>query len=447
MGLNDTPLSERLQIAFFGCTNAGKSSLINALTGQEVSVVSDKKGTTTDPVIKTMELGDLGPVAVIDTPGLDDDTEIGELRVKRTNEIFERADMAVIVIDAFDLFGAAAGVKEVRDKIGGIDEFPDMPEEKARIYKKRMEATQAFIKKCEAGEKPYVIAVNKSEDFSDKIGTFAKADKSVRVIPVSATKKKGLDELKEAVIQAGIRAKKTKEPGLMISDLIRVGDTVVLVIPIDESAPKGRIILPQQQVIRDVLDAGGNVICVKDTELAELFDRRPSWGDEFADDQTRPALVVTDSQVFKEVNAIVPEHIPLTSFSIVMARYKKTLPGQVESAKAIDTLKDGDTVLIAEGCTHHRQCEDIGTVKLPRMLKSFTGKDIKIETSSGHGYPGDISKYALILHCGGCMLNEQEMQSRMKLAKKQTVPITNYGMAIAYMTGILDRALAPFPEM
>lgn len=411
MGLNDTPVSERIQIGFFGCTNAGKSSLINTVTGQNVSVVSDKKGTTTDPVLKTMELGDLGPVAVIDTPGLDDDTDIGELRVKRSNEIFNRADIAVIVTDAQDM----------TEKTSGF--------------------VSAFIKRCEDSGKPYVVAVNKAEKMpEDNPGIPANA------VFVSALKKKGLNELKEAIIASGKNIKKKKEERLMVSDLIKPGDTVVLVIPIDESAPKGRLILPQQQVIRDVLEAGGNAVCIKDAELKDYFNRCPAWFDPDAADVTRPALVVTDSQVFKEVNDIVPEHIPLTSFSIIMARYKGTLAPQVSGARVIDTLEDGDTVLVAEGCTHHRHCEDIGTVKLPRLLKKYTGKNINIETSSGHGYPDDLLKYKLILHCGGCMLNEKEMQSRMEYAGERDVPITNYGISIAYMSGILKRSIAPLPE-
>ena len=411
MGLNDTPVSERIQIGFFGCTNAGKSSLINAITGQDVSVVSDKKGTTTDPVLKTMELGDLGPVAIIDTPGLDDDTDIGELRVKRSNEIFNRTDIAVIVTD----------VQDTTEKTAGF--------------------VNAFIKKCEDEEKPFVVAANKSENISENNhGSPANA------ISVSAVEKTGLNELKEAIIVAGKDVKKKKEERLMVSDLIESGDTVVLVIPIDESAPQGRLILPQQQVIRDVLEAGGNAVCIKDTELKEYFEKRPEWNEPGMHDVTIPALVVTDSQVFKEVNDIVPEHIPLTSFSIIMARYKGTLAPQASGAKVIDTLEDGDTVLVAEGCTHHRHCEDIGTVKLPRLLMKYTGKKINIETSSGHGYPENLSKYKLILHCGGCMLNEKEMQSRMEYAGEKKVPITNYGVAIAYMNGILKRSIEPLPE-
>ncbi len=412
MGLNDTPVSERIQIGFFGCTNAGKSSLINALTGQDVSVVSEKKGTTTDPVLKTMELGDLGPVAVIDTPGLDDDSDIGELRVKRSNEIFNRTDIAVIVIDA-------------QDKSETSKEF-----------------LKDFIKRCESAGKPYVLAANKSEGIKEDITGFGREP-----VYVSAFEKTGLTELKKAIIAAGRDVKKRHEERLMVSDLINPGDTVVLVIPIDESAPKGRLILPQQQVIRDVLEAGGNAVCIKDTELKEYFERHPDWCDPSKDDITRPALVVTDSQVFKETDGIVPEHIPLTSFSIIMARYKGTLFPQVTGAKVIDTLEDGDTVLVAEGCTHHRHCEDIGTVKLPRLLAKYTGKKINIETSSGHGYPEDLSKYKLILHCGGCMLNEKEMQSRLMTAEEKKDPITNYGISIAYMNGILDRSIAPLPEI
>ena len=362
-------------------------------------------------MLKTMELGDLGPVAIIDTPGLDDDTDIGELRVKRSNEIFNRTDIAVIVTD----------VQDTTEKTAGF--------------------VNAFIKKCEDEEKPFVVAANKSENMSEN-----NPGSPANAISVSAVEKTGLNELKEAIIVAGKDVKKKKEERLMVSDLIKSGDTVVLVIPIDESAPKGRLILPQQQVIRDVLEAGGNAVCIKDTELKEYFEKRPEWNEPGMHDVTIPALVVTDSQVFKEVNDIVPEHIPLTSFSIIMARYKGTLAPQASGAKVIDTLEDGDTVLVAEGCTHHRHCEDIGTVKLPRLLMKYTGKNINIETSSGHGYPENLSKYKLILHCGGCMLNEKEMQSRMEYAGEKKVPITNYGVAIAYMNGILKRSIEPLPE-
>ena len=440
MGLNDTPVSERIQIGFFGCVNAGKSSLINSVSGQKVSVVSEKKGTTTDPVIKTMEMGELGPVVLIDTPGLNDDSDIGELRVKRSEEMFGRADMIVVVVDAQKL------VKETD---------VDKNNEKEYIIN--------FIEKCRSRKKPHLIALNKTEeDEGEAVGIMQDLlpdDRSVSVIQVNAVTGYGIDELKESMIALGkSSAKAVKDENKMVSDLIKKGDTVILVIPIDESAPKGRLILPQQQVIRDVLDAGGNAICIKDTELKGLFDDNPLWYDndiERAGDMQgkikvhgmRPALVITDSQVFGYVADIVPEYIPLTSFSIIMARYKGALKEQVEGAKVIDSLEDGDTVLVAEGCTHHRHCEDIGTVKLPAMLKKYTGKDIRMEASSGHGYPEDLSKYKLILHCGGCMLGEQEIRSRMDYAHDRDVPITNYGISIAYMSGILARSVAPLPEI
>ena len=430
MGLNDTPVSERIQIGFFGCVNAGKSSLINAITGQKVSVVSDKRGTTTDPVVKTMELGELGPVVLIDTPGFNDDSDIGELRVKRTQEMFDRADIAVIVADA--------------------GSFSD---------KKEKEYIITFADKCRENKKPFLIAVNKADKKEDSVPE-ASFKGDIHIHKVSAFSGYGIHELKEAIIKLGDSlSKKRMQENLMVSDLIHTGDSVLLVIPLDESAPKGRLILPQQQVIRDVLETGGNAICIKDTELKALFDSNPSWYDmedneknstsdkDKVYDHIKPALVITDSQVFKQVADIVPEHIPLTSFSIIMARYKGSLKAQIAGAKVIDSIEDGDTILVAEGCTHHRHCEDIGTVKLPAMIRKYTGKNINVESSSGHGYPEDLSKYKLILHCGGCMLGEQEIQSRMRYAKDRSVPITNYGIAIAYMSGILKRSVAPLPEI
>ncbi len=312
----------------------------------------------------------------------------------------------------------------------------------------------------QAGRK--AVCYNKSEGAALKAaGIFVSESGEGNTVLVSSLEHIGINDLKEAVIAVGDDVKKNRSKRLMVSDLISTGDSVVLVIPIDESAPKGRLILPQQQVIRDILEAGGNAVCIRDTELAMYFgvkESRDCTDPSAAADESetlrtgketgrKPRLVITDSQVFKEVDAIVPNDIPLTSFSIIMARYKGTLKEQVDGAKVIDTLADGDTVLVAEGCTHHRHCEDIGTVKLPRLLRKYTGKDINIETSSGHGYPEDLSKYKLILHCGGCMLNEQEMQSRMAYARNQNVPITNYGIAIAYMNGILKRSVAPLPEI
>lgn len=389
MGLNDTPQSERIHIGFFGRRNAGKSSVVNAVTGQQLSVVSEIKGTTTDPVTKAMELLPLGPVVIIDTPGFDDEGTLGEMRVKRTKEVLNRVDAAVLVVDS------------TTGKCGADKEL-------IKIF----------------GEKniPYVIAYNKSDLTDNSIYSDG--------ISVSALDNTNIHELKEAV------ARLTKTDGTKLricGDLINKGDLVVLVIPIDSAAPKGRLILPQQQTIRDILEAGAAAIAVRDTELKETIQ---TLG-------TKPSLVITDSQVFESVSKDVPEDIALTSFSILMARYKGFLRTAVRGAAAIDSLKDGDRVLISEGCTHHRQCDDIGTVKLPRWLKSYTGKELIIETSSGKGFPDDLSQYSLIIHCGGCMLNEREVQYRRGFAVDSGVPFTNYGTAIAYMKGILKRSLLP----
>ena len=384
MSLNSTPVSERVHIGFFGRRNAGKSSVVNAVTNQQISVVSDVKGTTTDPVTKTMELLPMGPVVIIDTPGFDDEGALGEQRVKRTKEVLNRVDVAVLIVDS--TVGKTAADNEL---VG--------------IFKSK--------------QIPYVIAYNKC-DLTDK-----RFDDG---LAVSATENININLLKETIARLG----KT-------GDLVNEGDLVVLVIPIDTAAPKGRLILPQQQTIRDILDAGASALVVRDTELSSLL------GTVGAD----PKLVITDSQVFNKVKDIVPETIPLTSFSILMARYKGFLETAVKGAAAIDSLNDGDKVLIAEGCTHHRQCDDIGTVKIPSWLKARTQKDIIIETASGKGFPDDLSPYKLIIHCGGCMLNEKEVSYRRKFAEDSGVPFTNYGTAIAYMQGILKRTLSVFPDL
>ncbi len=391
MSLNSTPVSERVHIGFFGRRNAGKSSVVNAVTNQQISVVSDVKGTTTDPVTKTMELLPMGPVVIIDTPGFDDEGALGEQRVKRTKEVLNRVDVAVLIVDS--TVGKTAADNEL---VG--------------IFKSK--------------QIPYVIAYNKC-DLTDK-----RFDDG---LAVSATENTNINLLKETIARLG----KTGNDRVICSDLVDEGDLVVLVIPIDTAAPKGRLILPQQQTIRDILDAGASALVVRDTELASLL------GTVGAD----PKLVITDSQVFNKVKDIVPETIPLTSFSILMARYKGFLETAVKGAAAIDTLRDGDKVLIAEGCTHHRQCDDIGTVKIPRWLKVRTQKDIIIETASGKGFPDDLSPYKLIIHCGGCMLNEKEVSYRRKFAEDSGVPFTNYGTAIAYMQGILKRTLSVFPDI
>lgn len=394
MGLNETPSGNRIHIGFFGCRNAGKSSVVNAVTGQDMAVVSDTKGTTTDPVKKAMEILPLGPVVIIDTPGFDDEGELGMLRVEKTKQILSSCDIAILVVDS----------------MVGMNDYDRQLEE---IFK---------------GKKiPYIIAYNKSDitSYNKKLAG--------NEICVSAKTNVGIDDLKNKIGALAVKEDDKK----LLGDLINSGDTVVLVIPIDEAAPKGRIILPQQQALRDILDKGAMAVAVRDTELKQCL----------AGLGIKPALVVTDSQAFKGVSADTPEEITLTSFSILMARYKGFLDFAVEGVSAIDRLKDGDTVLVAEGCTHHRQCGDIGTVKLPALLKKYTGKDIKIESASGAGFPDDLSKYALVMHCGGCMLNEREVINRADRAKEQGVPMTNYGTAIAYMNGILKRSLKPFPHL
>ena len=395
MGLNDTPSGERIHIGFFGRRNAGKSSVVNAVTGQELAVVSDTRGTTTDPVSKAMELLPMGPVLIIDNPGFDDEGALGELRVKKTKQVLNRTDVAVLVVDS------AEGMKECDREL--IDIF-----------------NQKNI--------PYIIAWNKC-DLLEKLPACSDNE-----IYVSAIEKTNLNKLKEQIALLG---RTQEEKFRLIGDLIHPADIVVLVIPIDKAAPKGRLILPQQQVIRDVLEADACALCVKEYELQETLEKLG----------TRPALVITDSQVFAKVSADVPPDIPLTSFSILMARYKGLLDEAVRGVAAVEKLKDGDTVLISEGCTHHRQCDDIGSVKIPRWLRNYTGKKLNIETSSGREFPEDLSRYAMVIHCGGCMLNEREVRYRMKCAQDQGVPITNYGITIAYMQGILKRTIEIFPHL
>ncbi|MCQ5211229.1 MAG: [FeFe] hydrogenase H-cluster maturation GTPase HydF [Megasphaera massiliensis] len=394
MGMNDTPSGERVHIGFFGRRNAGKSSVVNAVTGQNLSIVSDTKGTTTDPVYKAMELLPLGPVVIIDTPGIDDVGALGEERVRRTKQVLNKTDIAVVIVDGTE--GLAPADEEVL----------------ALIRSKGL---------------PYLIVYNKA----DLVKHVAEADD--HAIHVSALTGDGIYELKEKLA----RLKPADAEAPIVSDLIHSGDMVVLVVPIDSAAPKGRLILPQQQTIREILDSNSAAIVVKEDELPHTlscFTKKPS-------------LVITDSQVFGRVSADTPDDIRLTSFSILMARHKGLLESAVRGVTAVDKLKDGDTVLIAEGCTHHRQCDDIGTVKIPRWLKEYTGKDISIETASGRDFPEDLSPYAMVIHCGGCMLNGREVGYRMKTAVDQAVPITNYGIAIAYMKGILRRSLSVFPDL
>lgn len=385
MGMNNTPAGERVHIGFFGKRNAGKSSLLNAVTGQELAVVSEIGGTTTDPVYKAMELLPMGPVMMIDTPGFDDEGMLGEQRVKKTVQVLEKTDAAVLVVDAAEGRSACDDELETLFKEHGI---------------------------------PYIVVYNKADIAKNKIAS---------VMYVSAQNGEGIHELKEK-IAALIPAEK---PRPLASDLVKPMDIVVLVVPIDSAAPKGRLILPQQQVIRDLLEAGVVTVVVRESELEPTLAKLPE----------KPAFVITDSQAFEEVAAVAPADVPLTSFSILMARYKGFLKMAVEGVRVIDRLQDGDRVLVAEGCTHHRQCDDIGTVKIPRFLKQYTGKELIIETSSGTGFPEDLTPYALIIHCGGCMLNEREVLRRMRFADRQGVPVTNYGIAIAQMKGILGRSI------
>ena len=393
MSLNDTPSGERVHIAFFGRRNAGKSSLVNAITGQELAVVSETRGTTTDPVRKAMELLPIGPVLIVDTPGFDDVGALGELRVKKTRQELNRADVAVLVVDASE------GMQQC-------------DEELLALFREK--------------QLPYLIVWNKA-DLLETVPSPGEHE-----IYVSATEKTNIWACKEALAQLG-EGVLTERP--LVSDLLQPLDLVVLVIPIDKAAPKGRLILPQQQVMRDILDCGAIPVCTRETELADTLKQLSK----------KPAMVITDSQVFEKVDAILPADIPLTSFSILMARYKGLLEAAVRGVRAISALEDGDTVLISEGCTHHRQCDDIGTVKLPRWLAKCTGKELNIATSSGRDFPEDLSKYKIVIHCGGCMLNAKEVQYRMKSAADQNVPITNYGVFIAWFRGILDRSIAMLP--
>lgn len=394
MSLNDTPSGERVHIGFFGRRNAGKSSVVNAVTGQELSVVSDVKGTTTDPVTKAMELLPLGAVVIIDTPGFDDEGALGELRVKKTKQILNRTDIAVLVIDS------TVGMTETEHQL-------------VRLFKDK--------------DIPYIIAYNKSDILNKSVG-------SENEISISAVDKTNIHELKEK-IAALVRTDNSGKR--IVGDLINEEDVIVLVTPIDEAAPKGRIILPQQQTLRDILDAGAIAAVTKEFQLEATLKKLSS----------KPKMVITDSQAFAMVSKIVPEDIPLTSFSILMARYKGFLETAVAGAAAIPMLKDGDSVLISEGCTHHRQCGDIGSVKLPALLKKTTGKNLNICLTSGREFPEDLSPYSLVIHCGGCMLNEREVAYRRKTAEDQEVPFTNYGIALAYMNGILKRSLEIFPNL
>lgn len=394
MGLQDTPSAERVQIGFFGCRNAGKSSLVNAVTNQEMAVVSPVKGTTTDPVTKAMELLPLGPVLIIDTPGIDDEGGLGAQRVKRTKQILNRIDCAVLVVDS------------VAGKTKADEELLSLFQEK---------------------QIPFLVAYNKSDL---QMPVLSKENE----VAVSALEKTGIEELKERIAALG---KENQKERMLVRDLVKAEDLVVLVTPIDSSAPKGRLILPQQQTIRDLLEADTIPVVTKENTLKTILE---SLG-------KKPAMVITDSQAFAQVSKDTPLDIPLTSFSILMARYKGFLEGAVQGVAAIETLQDGDKVLICEGCTHHRQCEDIGTVKIPRWLRQHTGKELELVHTSGKDFPEDLSPYRLVIHCGGCMLNEREVAYRQKCAADAGIPFTNYGIAIAYMTGILKRSIEIFPKL
>ncbi len=395
MGMNQTPASERVHISFFGKRNAGKSSVINAVTGQNLAIVSQVKGTTTDPVYKTMELLPLGPVMVIDTPGIDDEGELGKLRVKKSYQVLNKTDVALLVVD------------------GTVGRQPE---------------DEMLIQRFRDKSIPYMVVYNKLDLMGQEPA--CKEDE----IWVSAEQETNIWELKEKIARLG----KQEEPDkYIVRDLMKPGDFLVLVVPIDKAAPKGRLILPQQQTIRDILDGDGSAIVVKENGLKEALEKLGQ----------PPCLVITDSQVFDKVDADTPKEIMLTSFSILFARYKGDLAEAVRGVTALDSLRDGDKVLIGEGCTHHRQCDDIGTVKIPRWIREYTGRELSFDFTAGTEFPDDLSPYRMIVHCGGCMLNAREMKYRVQCAVDQGIPITNYGILVAYLRGILKRSLEPFPEI
>ena len=402
MSLNATPSSERVHIGIFGKRNAGKSSLINAITGQNLAIVSEAKGTTTDPVYKAMELLPLGPVMIIDTPGIDDEGVLGSLRIQKAYQVLNKTDIALVIIDA----AVGPSAEDLR-----------------------------LIKRINAKKIPLLIVINKCETINeDKKTAYQALLSNGKLLFVSAEQKLNIFELKEAIAQT-VPADENKAQ--IVADLLSPSDFVVLVVPIDSAAPKGRLILPQQQTIRDILEADAAAIVVKENELTNTLQNLGK----------RPKLVITDSQVFKKVAAETPADILLTSFSILFARYKGNLQTAVQGVTALESLEDGDKILIGEGCTHHRQCDDIGTVKLPRWIKEYTGKNPEFIFTSGTEFPLDLSPYKMIIHCGACMLNEREMQYRIKCAADQNIPFTNYGITIAYINGILKRTVEPFPQI
>lgn len=402
MSLNATPSSERVHIGIFGKRNAGKSSLINAITGQNLAIVSEAKGTTTDPVYKAMELLPLGPVMIIDTPGIDDEGVLGSLRIQKAYQVLNKTDIALVIIDA----AVGPSAEDLR-----------------------------LIKRINAKKIPLLIVINKCETINeDKKTAYQALLPNGKLLFVSAEQQLNIFELKEAIAQT-VPADENKAQ--IVADLLSPSDFVVLVVPIDSAAPKGRLILPQQQTIRDILEADAAAIVVKENELTNTLQNLGK----------RPKLVITDSQVFKKVAAETPADILLTSFSILFARYKGNLQTAVQGVTALESLEDGDKILVGEGCTHHRQCDDIGTVKLPRWIKEYTGKNPEFIFTSGTEFPLDLSPYKIIIHCGACMLNEREMQYRIKCAADQNIPFTNYGITIAYINGILKRTVEPFPQI
>jgi len=398
--MNETPSGNRIHIGFFGKRNAGKSSVVNAVTGQDLSIVSEVQGTTTDPVFKAMELLPMGPVMIIDTPGIDDEGTLGILRIRKTKQILNKSDIALLIVDA---------------TIG------------------KTEADYELIDIFRAKNIPYIIVLNKS-DLLDDNKSRGRKPPGLDEIDVSATTQFHITELKERIATLSVTVENKHR---LVADLIQPSDVVVLVIPIDSAAPKGRLILPQQQTIRDILDAHATAVAVRETELRDTLKKL----------KRKPTLVITDSQVFAQVSTEVSDDIFLTSFSILFARYKGSLLPAVKGANTLDQLIDGDTVLIAEGCTHHRQCDDIGTVKLPHWIREFTGKQIQFAFTAGREFPEDLSPYKLVVHCGGCMLNEREMKYRVQCALDQNVPMTNYGILIAHLNGILKRSVAIFPHV
>ncbi len=417
MSLSSTPASERMHIGFFGKRNAGKSSVMNAVTGQDLAIVSEQKGTTTDPVYKTMELLPLGPVMMMDTPGLDDEGSLGSLRVKKAYQVLNKTDIALLVMDC-----TCGPSKEDQELFAGI-------------RRKNIPCLLVFNKEDLLDNLPEDVRKEKKREMEDCFREAGAAETSF--VWISAGKKTGIEALKERMAHLLDQENSEKNQRRIVGDVIHPGDFVVLVVPIDKAAPKGRLILPQQQTIRDILETGAAAVVVRDLEYQETLEKLGR----------KPDLVITDSQVFARVSKETPKDVLLTSFSILFARYKGILFPAVRGARALETLQDGDRVLLCEGCTHHRQCGDIGTVKLPAWIRAYTGKDLKFCFTSGTEFPGELEGYRLVVHCGGCMLNDREMNYRLNCAQDQNVPMTNYGTLIAYMQGILERSIRLFGKM